>query len=215
MKFETIVVGPLAVNCYLLYDEETRDCVIVDPGAEGEKIIDAVKHYELTPKAIWITHGHFDHIGALTTVHKKFPVDIFLHHDDYFLYKNVNEHATVFGVADIEVPPSEPLFFNMNMNTLKIGGASVELIHTPGHSPGSVSFYSKENNVIFVGDLVFEGSVGRTDVPGGNFDILEKSILENVYTKGDACVIYPGHGSKTTVGREKKYNSFVRVKRLK
>jgi len=213
MKFETVVVGPLAVNSYLLYDEETRDCIIVDPGAESDKIIDAVKHYELTPKEIWITHAHFDHIGVLSSVQKKYGVDIFLHSDDYFLYKDVVEHAAVFGVTDIEVPPADPSFFNMNMPTKKVGSSSIDIIHTPGHSPGSVSFYSRENNIMFVGDILFEGSVGRTDVPGGNFDALEKSVLEQVYTKGDACVIYPGHGPKTTVGREKQYNPFVKIKR--
>jgi hydroxyacylglutathione hydrolase len=211
MKFETIAVGPLAVNTYLLYDEETRECVIVDPGDEGNKIIDAVKKLELTPKEIWITHAHFDHIGALASVFQEYQVPIYLHSDDYFLYKSSVEHASMFGV-DIEIPPSDPNFFNMNIHKRKIGSFVIEIIHTPGHSPGGVSFYNKESNIIFCGDLLFEGSVGRTDVPGGSFDLLEKSIIEQVYSKGDACAIYPGHGPKTTVGREKKNNPFVRMK---
>lgn len=212
MKFEKIVVGPIAVNSYLLYDEETRDCIIVDPGAEGDKIIDAVKHFELKPVEIWITHAHFDHIGALATVSKEYGIKIFLHSDDYPLYKTAVEHAASFGVLDIETPPTDPSFFNMNIRTKKLGGSVIEIIHTPGHSQGSVSFYNKEANVIFSGDLIFEGSVGRVDLPGADFNVLEKSILEHVYSKGDACVIHPGHGPKTTVGREKKYNSFVKMK---
>ena len=211
MKFETIVVGPLAVNSYLLYDEETRDCVIVDPGDEGHLIIDTVERLQLTPKEIWLTHAHFDHLGALSSVFQKYPVGIYLHSDDYFLYKNAVEHASMFGV-DIEIPPSNPNFFNMNIHNRKIGSFNLDIIHTPGHSPGSVCFYNRESNIIFVGDLIFENSVGRTDVPGGSFEALEKSIIEHVYSKGDACAIYPGHGPKTTVGREKKNNPFVKMK---
>ncbi|MCX6112583.1 MAG: MBL fold metallo-hydrolase [Proteobacteria bacterium] len=211
MKFETIVIGPLAVNTYLLYDEETRDCIIVDPGDEAHTIIDTIERMQLTPKEIWLTHAHFDHLGALSSVFQKYPVNIYLHSDDYFLYKNAVEQASLFGV-DIEIPPSNPTFFNMNIHKRKIGSFTIEIIHTPGHSPGSVSFYNKESNIIFVGDLIFENSIGRTDVPGGSFEALEKSIIEHVYSKGDACVIYPGHGPKTTVGREKKNNPFVKMK---
>lgn len=211
MKFETIITGPLSVNTYLLYDEETKDCVIVDPGDDPSLIIDKIESLGLVPKEIWLTHAHFDHLGALSSVFQKYQAAIYLHSDDYFLYKNAVEHASMFGV-DIEIPPSNPSFFNMNIHKRNIGSFVIEIVPTPGHSPGSVSFYNRESNVIFVGDLIFEGSVGRTDVPGGSFDVLEKSIIEQIYSKGDACVIYPGHGPKTTVGREKKNNPFVRMK---
>jgi hydroxyacylglutathione hydrolase len=212
MKFETVVVGPLAVNTYILYDEESKDCVIIDPGDEPEKIIAKIESLNLKPREMWLSHAHFDHLGALSELKKKYDSNIFLHSDDYFLYKGAVEHAGMFSLQ-IDAPPPEPMFFNMNLNKRKIGSFTVELLHTPGHSPGSVSFYNQESNIIFVGDLIFEGSVGRTDVPGGSFDLLEKSILEKIYTQGDACVIYPGHGPKTTVGREKINNPFVRIKK--
>ena len=211
MKFETIVVGPLGVNTYVLYDEETRDCVVVDPGDEGFKIIETISSLNLNPKEIWLTHAHFDHLGGIAAVKRKFDVKVFLHSEDYFLYKTACDHATLFGF-DIEAPTPDPSFFNMNIRTKKIGSFTIHILHTPGHSPGSVSFYNKESNIVFTGDLIFDHSVGRTDVPGGSFEDLEASIQKEIYTLGDDCVIYPGHGPKTTVGREKKQNPFVRQK---
>ncbi len=212
MKFETIVVGPLAVNTYILYDEETRDCVVIDPGYDPEKIIEKIEELKLKPKEFWLTHAHFDHLGALAVLQKKYKTNIFLHSDDYFLYKNAVEHASMFSVQ-IDPPPPEPMFFNMELNKKRIGSFVMEILRTPGHSPGSVSFYNQESNIMFTGDLIFEGSVGRTDVPGGSFDMLEQSIIEKVYSQGDACVLYPGHGPSTTVGREKTNNPFVRIKK--
>ena len=212
MKFETVVVGPLAVNSYLLYDEETRDCVIIDPGDEGFKIVETISSLNLNPKELWLTHAHFDHLGGIAAVKRKYDnVDVVMHSEDYFLYKTAAEHATLFGF-DIETPTPDPLFFNMKMGTKKIGSFTIHILHTPGHSPGSVSFYNKEMNIVFVGDLIFDHSVGRTDVPGGSFEELEASIQKQIYTLGDDCVIYPGHGPKTSVGREKKQNPFVKFK---
>jgi len=212
MKFETIVVGPLAVNTYILYDEETKECVVIDPGYDHEKIINKIVSLKLKPKEIWLTHAHFDHLGALSELKKKYDAPVYLHSDDYFLYKNASEHAGMFSVQ-IDAPPPDPMFFNMGLNKKRIGSFVMEVIHTPGHSPGSVSFYNRENNIVFVGDLIFECSVGRTDVPGGSFDMLEQSIIDKIYSLGDACIIYPGHGPKTTVGREKTNNPFVRIKK--
>jgi len=212
MKFETVVVGPLDVNCYILYDEKTKECVVIDPGEEGDRIDEVLKEKGLIPSEVWLTHAHFDHLGALSYLKDHYAdLRIFLHNEDYFLYRNAVEHATVFGL-DVVQPPIGPAFFNMSIGKKNIGGHSVEIIYTPGHSPGSVCFYIKELNVMFVGDLIFSGSVGRTDVPGGSFEVLEKSVLDQVYPKGDSCMLYPGHGPMTTVGREKKHNPFVRIK---
>ncbi len=212
MKFETLVVGPLDVNCYILYDEHSKECVVIDPGEDGEEIDKSLSSKGLIPSEIWLTHGHFDHLGAATYLKDKYQdIKLFLHNEDYFLYKNATEHAEVFGLT-IAAPPIAPVFFNMSMGKKNIGGHSVQIISTPGHSPGSVCFYIKELNVMFTGDLIFAGSVGRTDLPGGSFDDLEKSIIEQLYTKGDSCMLYPGHGPMTTVGREKKHNPFIRLK---
>lgn len=212
MKFETVVVGPLDVNCYILYDEHSKECVVIDPGEDGDKIDSVLSSKGLLPSEIWLTHGHFDHLGAASYLKDKYKdIKIFLHSEDYFLYRNACEHAEVFGLT-VAAPPVGPVFFNMSMGEKNIGGHSVQIINTPGHSPGSVCFYIKELNTMFTGDLIFAGSVGRTDVPGGCFEDLEKSIMEQVYTKGDSCTLYPGHGPMTTVGREKKHNPFVRLK---
>jgi len=211
MKFDTVVVGPLDVNCYILYDEKSSDCVVIDPGEDGSVIEKNLRSKGLIPREIWLTHAHFDHLGAADYLKKIYTdVKVFLHNEDYNLYRNANEHASVFGLS-ITPPPTDPNFFNMSIGEKTVGGHAVKILHTPGHSSGSVCFYVQELNVIFTGDLIFGGSVGRTDLPGASFDELEKSIREQVYTKGDACEIYPGHGPMTTVGREKKHNPFVRV----
>ena len=134
-----------------------------------------------------------------------------MHDADYFLYKTAIEHAQSFDLV-IEDPPVNPTFLNMTLAFRKVGSFELEVIHTPGHSPGSVSFYNKESNIIFSGDLIFEQSVGRTDLPGSSFQELENSIINEIYSKGDACTICPGHGEPANVGREKKNNPFIHYK---
>jgi glyoxylase-like metal-dependent hydrolase (beta-lactamase superfamily II) len=211
MKFETMVLGPLGVNVYVLYDDETKDAVIIDPAGDADRIIELVTGLELLPKEMWLTHGHFDHLGAATALACKYDIKLFMHDEDFPLYKNPLELSSMFGI-EVEAPPSDPLFFNMNIAARDVGSFRIEIMHTPGHSPGSVSFYSRSTNEIFVGDLLFQQSVGRTDLQGGSFEMLSKSIINHVYSKGDACVIYPGHGPSTTVGRERRYNPFVNDK---
>ena len=211
MKFEKLVVGPLASNCYILYDEETRETIIVDPGDEASKIITKINELSLLPKEVWLTHGHFDHLGAANTICKEFNIEIYLNDEDYPIYKAWETFSEKYRV-EIEEPPAEPNFFNMAVKERKVGSYSIEIIHTPGHSPGSVCFYSRDINSIFVGDLIFELSVGRTDLPGASFEVLEKSIRDSVYSKGDSCIVHPGHGDETMVGREKKMNPFVKEK---
>ncbi|MBN1115474.1 MAG: MBL fold metallo-hydrolase [Oligoflexia bacterium] len=211
MRFKSIEVGPMGVNSYVLYDEESRESVIIDPGADAESIIDLVTGLEVTPGEIWLTHGHFDHLGAAKAVSAEYGISIYMHDQDYFFYRNVQKFAAIFSVT-VDTPLPEPSFFNMKLACKKIGKFSVDIIHTPGHSPGSVCFFCRENNIIFSGDLIFKFSVGRTDFPGGSFPVLEKSIMENIYTRGESCVIFPGHGPETTVGREKTHNQFVRMR---
>lgn len=209
MKFETVVVGPLAVNCYILYDENTKDCVVIDAGDDAPKIIKKLDSLGLKPKELWLTHGHFDHLGALTAIKNQYGSKVYLHEADYFMYKGANEHAMLFGCS-VEAPPEAPSFFNMESAITKVGTSSIQILHTSGHSLGSVCFYSSDLKAVFSGDLIFDHSVGRTDVPGGSFEELETSIKQKIYTLNNDCVIYPGHGPKTNVGVEKKQNPFVK-----
>ena len=210
MKIEKIITGPLEVNTYILFDEESKEAVVIDPGGNFEVLSDFIDRKALTIKNILLTHGHFDHLGAATLLKKKYSCDVYLHDADYFLYKTASEHAFMCGVK-IEAPPKDPLFINMNIASFKIGSFDLEVLHTPGHSPGSVSYYNKELNVVFTGDLIFNNSVGRTDLPGSSFKDLENSIINKIYVIGDSCTILPGHGDKTMVGREKASNPFVRL----
>lgn len=210
MKVEKFITGPLEVNTYILYDEDNKKSVIIDPGGNFEVLSDYIDNNNLILKAILLTHGHFDHLGASNYLVKKYSCDIFLHDADYNLYKTASEHAYMCGVS-IDSPPVNPLFFNMEIGSFNVGRYELEIIHTPGHSPGGVSFYNKELNVIFTGDLIFNSSVGRTDLPGGNYKELEFSIQNKIYAKGDSCIICPGHGDKTIVGREKISNPFVKA----
>lgn len=212
MKIETIVVGPLQVNCYLIYDEETKETIIVDPGDDADLIIERIESLELMPLEMWLTHGHFDHLGAASKLFEKYSIPLYLSDLDYNLYKNALEHANMFGLS-VDFPPSKPCFFNMKIAKRDLGHSTIEIIPTPGHSQGSVSFYIKASNVLLTGDLIFEAAVGRTDLPGSSYKQLENSILQQVYTKGDACRILPGHGPDTTVSREKRHNPFVKAKK--
>ena len=210
MKIEKFITGPLEVNTYILFDEDTQVAVVIDPGGNFEVLSDYIETKNLALKAILLTHGHFDHLGATNYLVKKYSCDLYLHDADYNIYKTACEHAQMCGTS-IDSPPSSPLFFNMEIGSFSIGRYELEIIHTPGHSPGSVSFYNKELNAIFTGNLIFNSSVGRTDFPGSSYEELENSILSKIYTKGDSCLIYPGHGDKTIVGREKISNPFVKA----
>ncbi|MCS7113482.1 MAG: MBL fold metallo-hydrolase [Candidatus Bathyarchaeota archaeon] len=200
-----IVVGPLATNCYILWCELTRESCIIDPGSEGETIIEKVEGLNLDVAMVLCTHAHFDHIGAASLLRDRFEAKLYIHEADLPYLDTYSRMAKDFGFASIEIPvPDITLKDDI---TLRIGGSKLKVIHTPGHTPGSCSIISEGR--VFTGDTLFSGSMGRWDLPGGSLEDLKRSLKRLMELPVDTLVL-PGHGPYTTIGREKLYNPFVR-----
>lgn len=205
MIIKTVVVGPLDVNCYILGCEDTKEAAIIDPGDNADEIIKVIHEEGLNPGFIINTHAHFDHVGGVKTIQERFKIDFFLHKEDLFLIDNVSEQAAAFGLNPI--PKPEVVKFVNNGDKISLGNKFINVIHTPGHSPGCVCYHIDNN--IFVGDTMFAGSIGRTDLPGGSYKTLINSIKERLFPLGDGTIVYPGHGPSTTIENERKYNPFL------
>jgi glyoxylase-like metal-dependent hydrolase (beta-lactamase superfamily II) len=206
-KVEVLIVGPLFSNCYILWDEDVKHGVIIDPGDDADIIIKTVKELGVNIKYILATHGHFDHVGAVAPLKRELKAEFLAHKDDFFFIEDGENAARRWGV-EIEQPPKPDRYID-DGDKIKIGGFDLEVIHTPGHSPGGISFLY--NQMVFGGDTLFQGSIGRTDFRKGSFEVLSKSIRTRLYTLPDNTIVYTGHGPITTIGDEKKYNAFVRA----
>jgi len=205
MEFITLVVGPLETNCYLVFCPDTRECLIIDPGAEPEKIIRAIKENNLQPIGIINTHAHVDHVGGNLEIKNKFTVPLYLHQADLSLLQQAHRgELSFFLQARPSPPPDESL---EDGQEIVFGQSRLIVLHTPGHTPGSVSLFG--DGLLFSGDTLFNGGVGRTDLPGGDWTALRKSIKEKILALPDETEVLPGHGPKTTVGREKADNPFI------
>ena len=196
MKYEMIIVGPLETNCYLVYCEETLECAIVDPGADPEKIILQVSSRKLEPVILINTHGHVDHVGANKDIKEKYDIPLCIHSSDSKMLGNIL--ATTMGLFLGAKKSPEPDKFIDEGDTIPIGNSHLKVIHTPGHSPGSVSLSG--DGFLLSGDLLFCGGVGRTDLHGGSWRVLEDSIRNRIFTFPDDTIVLPGHGPATTVG---------------
>lgn len=205
MNYKLVVVGPLDTNCYLVYCDETLDCAVIDPGAEAERIFPLVVELGLKPVIILNTHGHIDHIGANKDVKDKFNVPLCIHSLDSPLLEKIQEFELSFFLGAKESPPADRLL--EDKDTIRFGKSSLRVVHTPGHTPGSVSFLG--DGIVFSGDTLFFGGVGRTDLPGGSTKDLEKSIKEKILTLPPETIVLPGHGPMTSVGEEKESNPFL------
>lgn len=205
MKFESVIVGPLETNCYLLYCPETLECAVVDPGAEPPKIFRLIASKGLQPVLLLNTHGHIDHIGANKDIKDKFEIPLCIHRHDEPMLKNIQQSELSFFLGAQDSPPPDQ--YLEDGETIKVGHSSLRIIHTPGHSPGSVSFLG--DGFFLSGDTLFFGGVGRTDLPGGSWPELVDSIKTKILTMPDEMIVLPGHGPFTTVGQEKRSNPFV------
>lgn len=203
MRISRIVVGALETNCYVISCDETGEAVVVDPGAEPERVLRATGGLEVV--AIVDTHGHYDHVGANGQVKEATGAEVWIHPSDAGMLTdgNLNGSAEFLG-APLTVPPADRF---LGEGKVKFGNLEVEVIHTPGHSPGSVSLFLEGH--LFCGDLLFRGSVGRWDLPGGSFGELMSSIAEKLLPLGDDVVVHPGHGPETKIGWERRYNPFL------
>lgn len=204
---DTLVVASLGVNC-LVIDCGNNEGVIVDPGAEPGRILDAARRRNLTVTHVINTHGHFDHIGANKVVLEATGAKLMIHSADEGQLTRAADVSTMYGLfAENSPMPDQHLEDGM---TLSVGTTSIKVIHTPGHTPGGCSFYFPERNMVLTGDTLFSDSVGRTDLPGGSHETLVASIKNKLFTLPDETVVIPGHGPKTTIGKEKRENEWLK-----
>jgi len=205
MQIETLVVGPLQVNCFLLACEKTRQALVVDPGDEAERILQAIRENGLELKMVVNTHGHFDHIGGNRFLVEQTGAELLIHEEDLSALRRAREHAAIYGMS--VTPSPEPARLLQGGETLALGEIELQVLHTPGHSPGGICLLADGH--LFSGDTLFAGSVGRTDLPGGDHATLVEGIRRQLISLPEATVVHPGHGPDTTIGREKRVNPYV------
>lgn len=208
MIFKYLETGPLMVNCYIVGDEKSKEAVVIDPGGDVDNILEALAEDDLKCKMIINTHAHFDHIGGNKALADATGAGIHIHPDEKEMLKSMSSMAMHFG-AEVEQSP-DPVGFLNEGDVIKLGkDIKIQVLLTPGHSPGSITLYIKDENLAIAGDVLFQFSIGRTDFPGGSHQQLLNSIKQKLYPLGDNCEIYPGHGPPTTIKQEKKYNPFL------
>ena len=207
MKVGKFVLGPVATNCYIGINEETKECFIVDPATCPPEFVSYIKNAGLTVKAVLLTHGHFDHIMGLDALLKEFPVPVYAHEAerDVLESEQLNSSASMLG---------QPYSFSgadfvTNRQELRIAGFEIRVIYTPGHTIGGCCYYIEKEKTLFSGDTLFHGSVGRTDLPTGSMGQLVSSVRDRLFVLPDDTKVYPGHMEETTIGYEKKYNPFI------
>ncbi len=206
MRIERISVGPFQQNARILVCEKTREAILIDPGDEAGRIGKKIEDMGLKVLYILGTHAHIDHIGAVSILQKEFSLPFYIHKGDAELVKSLPMQAAKYEIEGVEIPLIDRYIEDGDI--FSFGECQGKAIHTPGHSPGGVSFLFGED--VFVGDVLFSNSIGRTDLPGGSFAILEKSIREKLYTLPGSTRVHPGHGYSTTIEYEKAHNPFVR-----
>ena len=209
LKVLIIPVTPFQQNCSLVFDEETKRSAIVDPGGDVPNILKAIEQSNVKIEKILLTHGHIDHAGGAAELRDALGVQIEGPHlEDLFLLNDLPKSGAKYGMVDArDVVPDRWL---KEGDEVMVAGLKFSILHAPGHSPGSVVFFNDENRFALMGDVLFQGSVGRTDFPYGSHDILMKSIKEKVLPLGDDVVFLPGHGPASQIGAERKTNPFIR-----
>jgi glyoxylase-like metal-dependent hydrolase (beta-lactamase superfamily II) len=198
-------VGPFANNVYVAWDPVSREAAVLDVGFEPERVVDLVRREGLRVRWLLATHAHYDHVAAMLPVQQAVGGAFALHPADRPLLRAVAVQGSMFGLPPVAVPDVE--LDLADRQRIPLGGESLEVIHTPGHAPGHVTF--RHGDTLWSGDVLFAGSVGRTDLPGASWEVLERSIRERLFPLGDALRVLPGHGPETTIGAERRGNPFV------
>jgi glyoxylase-like metal-dependent hydrolase (beta-lactamase superfamily II) len=208
MIHEILPVGALQCNCSIFGDEQTREAIVIDPGDEIEQIQQILERHQLSVKAIVITHAHIDHIGGAAKLKKLTGAPVYMNENDVELRDQLDMQAGWLGVAPPEKPEIDVAI--RDGDTVELNGNTFQVLHTPGHTQGSISLYLPGENKLIAGDTLFRDSIGRTDLPGGNGRQILVSIREKLLTLDDEVVVIPGHGQETTIGREREHNYFLR-----
>ena len=210
MIHEILPVGPLQCNCSVIGDESTREGLVIDPGDDIEDVLTLVRKHNLQVKQIVVTHAHIDHVGGAMKLRAATGAPILLNQNDYALLKMLDAQAAWIGVA----PPGKVEIDHSvaQADSIKTGSLSADVIHTPGHTEGSICLYFPAEKKLIAGDTLFAGSIGRTDLPGGSFEKIIRSLHDKVLELSDDTVVIPGHGSLTTIGRERQSNPFLVAK---
>lgn len=213
IQIKSFVFSPFMENTYVLYDE-TKEAIIIDPGCyekeEKEQLSDFVSANDLKVTQLLNTHGHVDHVLGNQWVKDLYNVSLYIHPKDEETLKSVMVYAPAYGFPNYQ--ESSPDGYLEEGDQVSFGNSTLDILFAPGHAPGHIAFYNKHQNICIGGDVLFNGSIGRTDLPGGDFDTLIKSIHEKIFPLGDDMVVYSGHGEPTTVGKEKSSNPFCALK---
>jgi hydroxyacylglutathione hydrolase len=207
MFHKILPVGPLQCNCSIIGDEQTREAMVIDPGDQIEEILDTLRGERLILKQIVITHAHIDHVGGAMKLKAATGAPILMNQDDYALLKMLDMQAAWVGMR-----PPGPVAVDEGLSegrVLKIGEIPSSVIHTPGHTEGSICLYFPEEKKLIAGDTLFAGSIGRTDLPGGSFDKIIRSLHTRLLALPDETQVIPGHGPETTIGEERETNPFL------
>jgi len=219
MKIDRLILGAYQTNCYILRASEaakvgyhvgypTVDCLIIDTGLEAGELVNFLEVHKLNPVAVVLTHGHADHITGLAALRSRFPnIKVYIHKLDAEMLTETDSNMFAFVKQPFSVESAD--FLIEESNAIEEAGINLKVLHTPGHTPGGISLYSKDDGIVFVGDTLFADSVGRTDMPGGNATQLIKSIKEKLCPLPDETICYPGHGPITTIAQEKAHNPFI------
>lgn len=210
MNIARLVFNPLMENTYILWDA-TKECIIVDPGAFNERensmLDEFISRHELHPVKVVATHGHFDHTMGVAHIKERYGAEFVCSAKDNFLIENAATSAGIFGVKTGEIPL--PDIDMEELEELRFGETSLRIIPTPGHTPGHVSLYEPQSKIVLTGDTLFRESIGRTDLPGGDYSWIMRSIIDRLLPLGDEVKVYPGHGDESDIGHESLYNPFV------
>ncbi len=208
LTYLTVPVTPFAQNCSLVWDDQTKQAAVIDPGGELDRLLEEVKRLGLKLEQIWLTHAHIDHAGGTGELARRLGIPIIgPHPGDQFWIDGLPQQSAMFGFAPAE--PFTPTRWLHDGDTVTLGGHTLNVRHCPGHTPGHVVFHSPELKRAFVGDVLFAGSIGRTDFPQGDHDTLIASITQRLWPMGDDTVFIPGHGPESTFGRERRTNPYV------
>ncbi len=208
LTYLTVPVTPFAQNCSLVWDDQTRQAAVIDPGGELDRLLQEVQRLGLKLEQIWLTHAHIDHAGGTGELARRLGIPIIgPHPGDQFWIDGLPQQSAMFGFTPAE--PFTPTRWLHDGDTVTLGSHTLHVRHCPGHTPGHVVFHSPELKRAFVGDVLFAGSIGRTDFPQGDHDTLIASITQRLWPMGDDTVFIPGHGPESTFGRERRTNPYV------